>query len=182
MEKCNVFDRETCLRVGTFVNTHGIRGDIKVYPHTDDINRFLDLEYVYMDTKEGILKCDIGAVKFFKNMAIIRFKGVNNINDIEKYKGSDLLITREQAVPLEENEYFICDVIGSKVITDEGEEIGIVKDVLQTGANDVYVVNDKENEEILIPVIPSCVLDMDLDNKIVKIHLLEGLLEINKKK
>ena len=179
MEICKDFDKEMSLRVGTYVNTHGIRGDIKVYPHTDDVNRFSELEYVFIDTKEGILKCEIQSVKYFKNMAIIGFKGINNINDIEKYKGSDLLITREQAVPLEENEYFICDIIGASVVTDEDEEIGIVKDLIQTGANDVYIVKGQDNKEILIPVIPSCVLDIDLDNKVVKVHLLDGLLDIN---
>lgn len=173
---------EDCLRVGTFVNTHGVRGEIKVYPHTDDVNRFSDLDYVYMETKEGLYKCDIASVRYFKNMAIVKFRGTDNINDIEKYKGSDLYVTREQAVPLEENEYFICDVIGSEVISDEGVKIGQVKDVMQTGANDVYIVGTESGEEILIPVIPQCVLELDFENKIVHVHMLEGLMEMNRKK
>lgn len=182
MEREKQISIDDCLRVGTYVNTHGVRGDIKVYPHTDDVNRFSDLEYVYMDTNEGLYKCDIVSVKYFKNMAIIRFAGINNINDIEKYKGSDLYVTREQAVPLEENEYFICDIIGADVISDEGVNIGQVKDVLQTGANDVYVVGAKSGEEILIPVIPECVLELDFERKKVHVHMLDGLMEMNRKK
>ena len=177
MEKIRDIDKEECLRVGTYVNTHGVRGEIKVYPHTDDMERFEDLDHLFMDTKEGLYKLEIQNVKYFKNLAILKFKTIDNINDIEKYKGSDLLITRDQAVPLSEGEYFICDIIGADVITDEGEKLGIVHDVLQTGANDVYVVKADGRKDILIPVIPSCVLDIDTDNKLVKVHVLDGLLD-----
>ena len=135
-----------------------------------------------MKTKKEVFECKVSSVKYFKNMVIIKLKGIDNINDIERYKGSDLYVTREQAVPLEEGEYFLCDIIDAKVITDEDEEIGTVKDVLQTGANDVYIVKTPDNEEVLIPVIPSCVLDIDTENKLVKVHMLEGLMEMNKKK
>ena len=182
MEREKHISIEDCLRVGTFVNTHGVRGEIKVYPHTDDVNRFSDLEYVYMDTKEGLYKCEISTVRYFKNMAIVKFRGIDNINEIEKYKGSDLYVTREQAVPLAENEYFICDIIGAEVVSDEGVTIGRVKDVLQTGANDVYVVGMESGEEILIPVIPQCVLEIDFEKKIVHVHLLDGLMDMNRKK
>ena len=177
MVKVRDIDREECLRVGTYVNTHGVRGEIKVYPHTDDAERFKELEHLYMDTKEGLYKLEIQNVKFFKNLVILKFKTIDNINDIEKYKGSDLLITRDQAVPLSEGEYFICDIIGADVITDEGEKLGIVHDVLQTGANDVYIVKAEGRKDILIPVIPSCVLDIDTENKLVKVHVLDGLLD-----
>lgn len=182
MEREERINIDECLRVGTFVNTHGVRGEIKVYPHTDDVNRFSDLEYVYMQTKEGLYKINIASVRYFKNMAIVKFKGIDNINDIEKYKGSDLYVTREQAVPLEENEYFICDIIDAKVISDDGANIGTVKDVMQTGANDVYVVVTDSGEEILIPVTPECVLDLDFENKTVHVHMLDGLMEMNRKK
>jgi len=181
MEIVNI-NIDECLRVGTYVNTHGVRGEIKIYPHTDDINRFSDLKSLYMKTKKEIFECKVSSVKYFKNMVIMKIKGIDNINDIERYKGSDLYVTREQAVPLEEGEYFLCDIIDAKVITDEDEEIGTVKDVLQTGANDVYIVKTPDNEEVLIPVIPSCVLDIDTENKLVKVHMLDGLMEMNKKK
>ena len=165
------------LRVGVFANTHGIAGEIKVYPTTDDVERFKKLKKVYLDTGKELLEWEIANVKFFKNMVILKFKGINNINDIEKYKGKDLYITREQAVPLEEDEYFLCDVIGSLVVTEDGIELGVVKEVLQTGANDVYVVEDQQKKEILLPVIKDCILDIDFEHKIVKAHLMPGLID-----
>lgn len=168
---------EECLRVGTYVNTHGVRGEIKVYPHTDDVERFSDLDHLYMETKQGLVKMEVKSARYFKNLAILKFKGIDNINDIERYKGSDLYVTRDQAVELEDDEYFICDIIGADVTTDEGEKLGIVKDVLQTGANDVYVIQRDNKKDVLIPVIPSCVLDIDTDEKKVLVHLMPGLID-----
>ncbi len=167
------------LRVGTYVNTHGVRGEIKVYPHTDDIMRFSDLKSIMLETKaENYITYEIAGVKYHKNMAILKLKGIDNINDIEKYKGSDLYITREQAVPLEEGEYFICDIIGADVVDDSGEKLGIIKEVLQTGANDVYIIKRENEKDLLIPVIPSCVLDVDIENSCVKVHLIPGLTDL----
>ncbi|SFR99236.1 ribosome maturation factor RimM [Anaeromicropila populeti] len=167
------------LRVGVISNTHGIRGEVKVYPTTDDVKRFKQLKEVILDTGTEQLVLEIQAVRFFKNMAILKFKGIDSINDIEKYKGKDLLVTRENAVELEEGEYFICDVIDSRVITEEGEEFGVLKDVLTTGANDVYVVETMEGKEVLLPVIKECILDINIESKIVTVHILPGLLDIN---
>ena len=166
------------LRVGTYVNTHGVKGDVKVYPHTDDVRRFSDLDEVMLDTKDGLITYKIQSVRYQKNMALIRFEGINDINDIEKYKGSDILIKRSQAVPLDEGEYFISDIIGADVYTDTGDKLGVIKEVLQTGANDVYVVKGDRKREFLIPVIPSCVLDVDTRSKQVKVHMMPGLTEL----
>ena len=138
--------------------------------------RFKELEYFYLDTRKELIRFEVSNVRFFKNMVILKMKGIDNINDIEKYKGSDLLINREQAVELEEGEYFICDIIGARVIADD-EDFGVVKDVLQTGANDVYVIKRHSGEEVLFPVIPECILDIDVDNKVVKAHIMPGLLD-----
>ena len=120
---------------------------------------------------------EIEHVKFFKNMVILKFKGYDNIEDIEKYKGKDLLVTRDNAVKLEANENFIVDLIGIKVITDENEELGTLTDVLLTGANDVYEV-DTGSKKILLPAIPSCILDVDLDKQTMLVHVLDGLLDL----
>ena len=166
---------EDMLRVGVFANTHGVRGEIKVFPTTDDAQRFKKLKKVYLDTGKEKMELEISSVRFFKNLVILKFKGIDNINDIEKYKGKDLLVTRDQAVPLEEDEYFIYDIIGAKVVTEDGNEFGQLKEVLQTGANDVYVVKTIEGKEILLPVIEECILDIDIDNKIVTAHIMPGL-------
>lgn len=163
------------LRVGVISNTHGIKGEVKVFPTTDDIERFQLLKEVLLDTGKELLPLKITDVKFFKNQAILKFDGIDSINDIEKYKGKDLLITREQAVPLEENEYFICDLIGCAVVSETDELIGELTDVLQTGANDVYVVAAPDGKEILIPVTDECVKEISIEQKKITVHLLEWI-------
>ena len=168
---------ESLLRVGVIANTHGIRGEVKVYPTTDDINRFKTLKHVILDTKKEKKDLTITGVKFFKQTVILKFKEFDNINDIERYKGCDLLVTRENAVPLEENEFFITDLIDCKVLTDEGEELGHLTDVMTTGANDVYIVETKEGKEILLPYIEDCIKSIDIENKTIIAHILPGLLD-----
>ncbi|MBQ5561066.1 MAG: ribosome maturation factor RimM [Lachnospiraceae bacterium] len=168
---------EEMLRVGVFANTHGVRGEIKVFPTTDDVTRFKKLKKIYLDKGTEKMELEIASVKYFKNMVILKFKGIDNINDIEKYKGKDLLIERKQAVKLEEDEYFICDIIGASVVTEEGENIGTLTEVLKTGANDVYVVEKEDGGEVLIPVIDDCVLDLDFDEKIVTVRLMAGMMD-----
>ena len=167
---------EELFRVGVISNTHGIRGEVKVYPTTDNVRRFDDLKEVILDTGKEQLNLHVTSVKYFKNMVILKFKEFDNINDIIPYKGMNLLVTRENAIPLEEGEYYIADIIGSKVITDEDKILGTLTDVLQTGANDVYVVKTKDGNEVL-PSIEECILDRDIENKIVKVHIMKGLLD-----
>jgi len=167
---------EPYLRVGVIVSTHGLKGEVKVYPTTDDPERFYELKQVILDTGKEYMPLEVTGVKFFKNQVILKFREFNHINEIEKYKKCDLLVTREQAVPLEENENFIVDLIGMKVMTDERKELGILKDVLQTGANDVYVVETPQRTEVLLPAIPSCILDVDVEESTMTVHILEGLL------
>ncbi len=169
---------EDLLRVGVIASTHGIRGEVKVFPTTDDNNRFKLLKEVILDTGKEHIILEIELVRFFKKMVILKFKGIDNINDIEKYKGKDLLITRKNAVPLAENEYFIYDIIDSEVILEDGSFIGTLVEVLTTGANDVYVVKTTEGKEILLPVIDDCVKKIDIENKKVTVHLLPGLLDM----
>lgn len=168
---------EELFRVGVISNTHGIRGEVKVYPTTDNVRRFDDLKEVILDTGKEQLILHVTSVKYFKNMVILKFKEFDNINDIIPYKGIDLLVTRENAIPLEEGEYYIADIIASKVITDEDKILGTLTDVLQTGANDVYVVKTKDGKEVLLPSIEECILDRDIENKIVKVHIMKGLLD-----
>ena len=169
---------EDRLRVGVIASTHGVRGEVKVFPTTDDVNRFKKLKNVILDTGHEELTLMIESVKFFKNMAILKFKEFNNINEIEKYKGRDLLIRRDQAVSLGPDENFIGDLIGLSVVTDEGQAFGVLKDVLQTGANDVYVIEGAEGKEYLFPAIKQCILKVDLEAGEVIVHILDGLLDL----
>ncbi len=166
---------EQYLQVGVISSTHGIKGEVKVFPTTDDPQRFKKLKNVILDTGKKQIPLEIQGVKFFKQFVIVKFKGIDNINDIEMYKGKSLLVTREDAVELEEDEYFIADLIGMKVVTEQ-EELGLLTDVIETGANEVYVVDSPKYGEILIPAIYECILDVNLDTQIMKVHLLDGLI------
>lgn len=167
---------EDYFRVGVIANTHGIRGEVKVFPTTEDPSRFKGMKEIILDTGKEKKELEVASVRFFKNMVILKFKGKDNINDMEPYKGMDLLVTRENAIPLKEGEYYIADIIGATVVTEDGAEFGILKDVLTTGANDVYVV-EHENREVLLPVIPDCVLKRDMEQKVVTVRLMKGLLD-----
>lgn len=162
------------FQVGIITQTHGIRGEVKVFPTTDNTSRFKKLKEVTADTGKQRLLLHVKSVKFFKQYVILAFDEYDNINQIEFLKGAKLLVDREHAVRLSRNEYYIADIIGLSVISDENENLGILKDVLQTGANDVYVVGD-DSSEILIPAIKDCILNVDLENSVIKVHLLEGL-------
>ena len=120
----------------------------------------------------------VAGVKFQKNLVILKFKEFNNINEVEKYRQAELYVTRENAVKLEEGEYFICDLIGLKVIDEFGKTIGELTDVIQTGANDVYEVTTPERKKYLFPVIKECILNVDLDEGIVTVHIMKGLLDL----
>ena len=167
---------EELLQVGVITSTHGVRGEVKVYPTTDDATRFKQLKHVLLDTGKETLPLEIQGVKFFKQFVILKFKGIDNINDVERYKRCPLFVNREDAVELEEDEYFIADMIGMKVITDEGEEFGTLKDVMETGANDVYVIRRADGGEVLIPAIKECILDVDIPGRLMKIHVMAGLV------
>ena len=168
---------EDLLQAGVVTTTHGIRGEVKVYPTTDDVHRFEDLDSVLLDTGREYIELEIENVKYFKQYAILKFKGINNINDIEKYKGRSLYVTRDQAIPLDEDEYYIADLIGLDVYLENGEKFGVLKDVMETGANDVYIVKTGEGKEVLIPAIHECILDVDIEENRMEIHLMDGLLD-----
>ena len=166
---------EQMLRVGVITSTHGVRGEVKVFPTTDDAKRFKTLKKVILDGREP-LELSIEQVKFFKNMVILKFKGYDNINDIEKYRGRGLFIPREEGQHLEEGEYYIADLIGMQVETEDGKPFGVLKDVMETGANDVYVIDSHAHEEVLIPAIKECILDVDVESQKMTIHLMDGLV------
>lgn len=167
---------EDYLQVGVVSSTHGIRGEVKVFPTTDDAERFKKLKNVFAETKHGLEALEIANVRFFKNMVILKFKGIDNINDVEKYKSCPLLVTRENAVELKPGEYFLCDLMGLSVYEENGNYLGTIKEILRTGANDVYVVQKEKEKEVLIPNIKDCIIDVALDEQRMTVHLLEGLV------
>lgn len=169
---------EDLLQVGIITSTHGVRGEVKVYPTTDDPRRFRRLKEVVLDTGKEKTNLEIEGVKFFKQFVILKFKGLDNINDIEKYRQKSLYVTRKNAVRLQRDEYFIADLIGLKVQDEDGKELGTVKDVIETGANDVYEVEMADGKSLLLPAIKQCILNVDVENGTMQVHVLEGLLDL----
>ena len=166
---------EDLLQVGIITSTHGVRGEVKVYPTTDDPRRFRRLKEVVLDTGKEKMNLEIEGVKFFKQFVILKFKGLDNINNIEKYRQKSLYVTRKNAVRLQRDEYFIADLIGLKVQDEDGKELGTVKDVIETGANDVYVVSKDGAKDLLIPAIHACIQNVDVAAGQMEVHLLPGL-------
>ena len=164
------------MQVGIITQTHGIKGEVKVFPTTDDVGRFKKLKEVIMDNGRERLNLEIEGVKFFKQYAILKFKGYDSINDIEKYKSAKLYIKREQAVKLKKDEYFIADLSDMEVVTEDGEYFGKMKDVLTTGANDVYIVIREDGSEVLLPAIKQCVKSIDMEQGRITVHIMDGLI------
>ena len=167
---------EKLLQVGVITSTHGIQGEVKVFPTTDDPKRFKKLKQVILDTGKEKRDLEVESVKFFKQFVILKFKGIDNINEVERYKRCPLLVTRDHAVPLQEDEYFIADMIGMQVVTEDGAVFGTLKDVIETGANDVYIIESSEHGEVLVPAIKECILDINIEEQKMQIHLMDGLI------
>ena len=147
-----------------------------MFPTTDDVNRFDILKEVYLDSGNKYICLAIEKVKYFKQFVILKFKDINDINDIEKYKGKDLFIPRDEALELGEDEYYIFDLIDSEVYTEDGAKLGVLTEVLTSAANDVYVIKTNENKEVLLPSIKECILNVDTANKKIIVHIMDGLL------
>ena len=169
---------EEMLRVGVITTTHGVRGEVKVYPTTDDAERFLELEEIWLDTGKERLPLKIQNVKFFKNMVILKFEGYDDINAVQAWRQKDLLVTREQAVELQEDEYFIGDLIGLHVEDEEGNALGVLREVLETGANDVYLVSRPGEKDLMLPTNKDCTREVDLESGIMRVRVLAGLLDL----
>ncbi len=171
---------EEKLKVGIITSTHGIKGEVKVFPTTDDAKRFKKLKEVMPgdeDNGTALPVLLIEGVKFFKQFAILKFKGIDSINEADKYKGKSLWIYRKDAVRLHKNEYFVADLIGMAVTDEEGKPLGVLTDVLETGANDVYVVNRGEEKDLLLPAIKECIIAVDVEQHKMTVHIIDGLLD-----
>ena len=168
---------EDFFKVGVITSTHGVRGEVKVFPTTDDPRRFKRLKEVLLDTGKERLPMEIEGVKFFKQFVILKFKGIDNINDVEKYRQKELYVPRKNAVRLSRDEYFVADLMGLRVVDETDAEVGILEEVMETGANDVYVIRMADSKELLIPAIKQCVLEVNVEEGFVRIHIMDGLLD-----
>ncbi len=164
--------------IGKIINTHGIKGELRVLPTTEDNNRFKKLDEIYIQTKE-LQKYTIESVRLHKNFVLLKLEGVDDINDAEQLKNYNIKIYRKDSLPLEQNEYYISDLYGLTVKTQEGRVLGILDDILFSSANDVYVVKSEDTpKQLLIPAIKQCIIEVNIEQKYMIVNLLEGLEEI----
>lgn len=168
---------ENLLEIGQIVNYYGIKGFLKVVPYTDDITRFDDLKKVYIEKNKKLQEMEIEEVKYHKNLVLLKLKGIDDINQTSEYKNCLIKIDRKDAVELPEDTYFIVDLIDIEVYTDEDKFLGKIVDVFPTGSNDVYVVKDELGKQVLLPAIGDVIKNVDIANKKMIVHLIEGLGE-----
>ena len=169
---------EQRLQVGIITASHGLKGEVKFYPTTDDPARFRRLKQVILDSGKETRTLEIEGVKFFKQFVILKFKGLDDINDVEKFRKASLYVTRDNAVRLKKDEFFIADLIDMTVETEDGTVLGTLRDVITTGANDVYEVTLLQGGSVLIPAIKECILEVDVEKARMRVHLLDGLLDL----
>lgn len=167
------------IEVGKIVNTHGIVGELKIIPLTDDPKRYNKLKSVYISPKIGeeMKKYDVMGVKYHKSFVIMKVKDIDDLNAAEKLKEHFVIIDREDAVKLPKDTFFICDLIGMKVFDEEGNSLGVIKEVLQTGSNDVYVVKSDNSGDILIPALKTVVKKVCFEENKMVVNLPQGLID-----
>ena len=164
------------FEIGQIVNTSGLKGILKIKPFTDDIKKFSNLKTIYIKTKSGLTEFKIEQVRYVKNMVMLKLAGIDTVEEAEKYRNLYIKVLRDQEEELEEGSYYVVDILGCKVNTDANQELGKIVDVFQTGSNDVYVVKDEQGKQILLPAIKQVIKNVDIKNKIITVHLLEGLV------
>ena len=164
------------LEIGQIVNTFGIKGMVKVKPFTDNIERFSNLEKIYIKNKSGQTEYKIQEVKYHKNMVLIKFEGIENPEQADLLRNSYLIVDRETEEPLEPGRYYIVDMIGLDVFTDDNEYLGKLEDIYNTGSSDIYVVKNELGKQVLLPAIEDVIKNIDMDNKKVIVHLIPGLV------
>lgn len=161
------------ILIGKIVNTHGIKGEVKVYPYTDDIDNLSKIKEVYFDEKLND-KHKVKSCKIQKNMLIIKLEGINIVEEAAKLKDTNLYIIKEDISDIEDT-YYVEDLIGMDVIDEKEQVIGTITYVFNTGANDVYEIKSSDNKEIYIPAIKDVVKKVDVKNKKMYIEMMEGL-------
>ena len=164
------------FEVGQIVNTNGLKGLLKINPFTDDITRFERLKTIFIEHKKELLEFEIESIRYQKKQVLLKLKGIDTIEEAEKYREDYLKINRNKEEKLPEDTYYIVDLIGLDIYTEDGELLGKLDDVFSTGSNDVYVVKNGEGKQILLPAISDVIKNIDLEQKKIVVNLIEGLL------
>lgn len=169
-------DMKELLRIGCVIKPHGVKGELKVYPTTDDVRRFETVGTVLVSRNGKTSETkDVQSVKYFKEQVILKLSGIDSMEQAESFRGADLLILRSQSTPLKEGQYYLADLIGLQGITEDGRNVGTIREILETGANDVFVFRNEDGKELLLPNIPDCVRNVSLEERIMTVRILEGL-------
>lgn len=168
---------EKYLEIGQIVNTFGIKGQVKIVPFTDDITRYDELKEIYVEKKNELKLFQIEQVNYKKNMVILKLKGIETVEEAEKLRNSYLKIDRKDAKKLPKDTYFIVDLLGLDVYTDEGKLLGKVDDIYNAGSSDIYVIKDELGKQILLPAIKDVLKEVDLENQKIIVHLIKGLVD-----
>lgn len=163
------------LSIGQIINIHGFRGEVKVYPLTDDMSRFNKLKEVYVEENEQLVKYEVERLKFLSNTVAMKLKGIDTEEAANRLRNFYMKVDRKSAIKLPKDSYFICDLIDLEVYDGKGSLLGTIRDILQTGSNDVYVVQNGE-KDILVPALKEVVKVIDLKNKKIVVELPEGLI------
>ena len=166
------------FQVGAIASVHGIKGEVKVFPTTDEPEKFKKLKTVRLKTQREERELHLQSVRFYKNMLLVKFAEFESPEEAQRYRGATLWIPRRQAVPLGEDEYYRADLTGLVAVTEEGEALGTVTDILETGANDVYEITLSDGRVALFPAIKDCIREVDLKAGRMTVHVMEGLLEL----
>lgn len=169
-------NKDDLFKVGVITTAHGVHGEVKVFPTTDDVKRFKKAKELLLDDGKEIKTVKLQSVKFFKQFVIIKFEGIDDMDTALKMHNYELLVTRENAVKCSKDEYFIADLYDIEVFDEFDNKLGIISNVYQTGANDVYEVEKEDKSTFLIPAIKECILDVDISKNRMKIHVMDGLL------
>lgn len=168
--------KQKYFEIGQIVNTFGIKGIVKVNPFTDDISQFEKLDTILLDKKGNLQEMQIEEVKYSKNQVLLKLKGIETVEEAEKYRNCYLKLPREKAKKLPEGTYFIADLIGLEVVTDEGKLLGTVDDIYNSGASDIYVIKDNLGKQILLPATKEVIKEIDLEQEKITVHLIKGLI------
>lgn len=166
------------FKIGVITSTHGLAGEVKVFPTTDDPKRFKKLREVILEPEEENTLLHIRQVRYAKKLVVLKFAEFDKIEEVQGLLKKNLYVARENAIPLGENEYYIADLVGLKVISERGKELGVVDSVLKTGANDVYLVRTPDNRELLLPAIRDCIQKIDLKEGVMHVFLMPGLMNL----
>lgn len=167
---------EDFFRIGVITTPHGLKGEVKVYPTTDSPDRFDELEDCFLKIGNEYKKVTCTGVKYFKEQVILKFAEFNNINEVENFRQCEIYVDREHAIPLEEGEFYLADIIGIKVYDEDGKYLGVMKDYMETVVQTLFIIEREDGgKDMMVPDVPEYIIDVDVENMKMIIHTIPGL-------